>query len=284
MAEIRLRGGEVDGLSVHYVTEGRGPSVVLLLHGLGGFAESWRHNIGPLAERSTVYALDLPGFGASDKPRARYGLAFFARTVQGFLDTLGLNTVSLVGHSLGGAVAVTSALVYPARVERLALLGAVVPGFAYRLSWAYRLLATRGLGEGLSLLGCTPVYRAALARCFHAPVPDEVDFLLRWGFSRRTGFDARAAYLGALRGVRDDFLARGSDYRRALGGLDVPVLLVHGRQDPVVNAAHCADVADGIPRAALRWLDACGHFPQIERAPMVNAWLAEFLAGRPAPR
>jgi 4,5:9,10-diseco-3-hydroxy-5,9,17-trioxoandrosta-1(10),2-diene-4-oate hydrolase len=284
MPHIRLRGGEVDGLSVHYVVEGHGPSTVLLLHGLGGFAESWRHNLGPLAERATVYALDLPGFGASAKPRVRYGLTFFTRAVQGFMETLGVGSASLVGHSLGAAVAVTCALVYPNRFERLALLGAVVPGFAYRMSWPYRLLAVRPLGEALSLLGCAPLYRAALARCFHAPVAEEVEFLVKWGQRRRTSFDARAAYLATLRGVRDDFMAQSADYRRALSTLDLPVLLVHGRQDPVVPPTHCADVCDGLPRAAVRWLDACGHFPQIERAPMVNAWLADFLAGRPAPR
>src|SRR5438552_3560002 len=70
MPELRLRGGEVDGLDLHYLVDGRGPAVVLV-HGLGGFAESWRHTLRGLAGRTTVYALDLPGFGASAKPRAR---------------------------------------------------------------------------------------------------------------------------------------------------------------------------------------------------------------------
>ena len=69
MPELRLRGGEVDGLALNYLVEGRGPAVVLV-HGLGGFAESWRHNIASLAARATVYAVDLPGFGRSGKPRA----------------------------------------------------------------------------------------------------------------------------------------------------------------------------------------------------------------------
>src|SRR5438552_17469026 len=73
MPELRLRGGEVDGLDLHYLVEGRGPAVVLV-HGLGGFAESWRHTLRGLAARTTVYALDLPGFGASAKPRTRYRL------------------------------------------------------------------------------------------------------------------------------------------------------------------------------------------------------------------
>ena len=73
MPELQLRGGEVDGLRLHYVVEGRGPAVILI-HALGGFAETWRHNIEPLARRATVYAVDLPGFGASAKPRSRYRL------------------------------------------------------------------------------------------------------------------------------------------------------------------------------------------------------------------
>src|SRR5204863_579469 len=104
MPHVQLRGGAVDGLSLHYVVEGRGPAVVLL-HGLGGFAESWRRTVEALAPRYTVIAVDLPGFGRSAKPRARYSLGFFANALGGFLDGLGLGSVSLVGHSLGGAVA-----------------------------------------------------------------------------------------------------------------------------------------------------------------------------------
>src|SRR5213594_4725639 len=177
MAEIQLRGGEVDGLRLHYVVEGRGPAVILV-HGLGGFAETWRHNIGALARRATVYAVDLPGFGASAKPRSRYRLAHFAGALRGFMDGLGLARASLVGHSLGGAVSITYSLTHPSRVERLALVGAVVPGCGYRPSWIYRLVALRGLGEVLSLGGCAKLYKAALARCFHAPDRREIDYFI----------------------------------------------------------------------------------------------------------
>src|SRR6266705_2249411 len=119
MAELRLSGGALDGLALHYVSAGRGPAVVLL-HGLGGFAESWRRTVEALAPRYTVIAVDLPGFGRSAKPRARYSLGFFANALGGFLDGLGLGSVSLVGHSLGGAVAVAFSLTRPTRVERLA--------------------------------------------------------------------------------------------------------------------------------------------------------------------
>jgi pimeloyl-ACP methyl ester carboxylesterase len=281
MPEVRLRGGEVDGLALHYVVEGEGPPVVLL-HGLGGFGESWRHNIPALARRTQVFALDLPGYGRSAKPQGAYDLAFFARAVLGFMETLGLGQASLVGHSLGGAVAVTSALTHPARVERLCLLGALVPGFSYEPSWIYRMLAVPGIGEALALFGNARVYKAALARCFHRPEMDEVGFLVEFAYAARTTPQSRAAYLATLRHVRRDFVDRRSAYRRALSTLDVPVLLIHGHGDRVVPAAHVASAAETFPRATTRWIDACGHFPQIERAAVVNTWMADFLSGRPA--
>ncbi|MGH7333827.1 MAG: alpha/beta fold hydrolase [Candidatus Rokuibacteriota bacterium] len=281
MPEVRLRGGEIDGLALHYAVEGEGPPVVLL-HGLGGFGESWRHNIPTLARRAQVFALDLPGYGRSAKPRGSYDLGFFARAVLGFMETLGLGQVSLVGHSLGGAVAVTCALTHPSRVERLCLLGALVPGFAYPLSWIYRTLTVPGVGEALALFGNARVYKAALARCFHKPETSEVGFLVEFAYAARTGPESRAAYLATLRHVRRDFVDRAAAYRRALLTLDAPVLLIHGHEDRVVPAAHVASAAETLPRATTRWLDACGHFPQIERAAVVNTWMADFLSGRPA--
>ena len=283
MPEVELRGAEVDGLRLHYVTEGRGPAVVLV-HGLGGFAESWRHNIPALAKVATVFAVDLPGFGLSSKPPAGYRLADSARALHGFIQAMGLERIAVIGHSLGAAVGLTYALTHPARVERIALLGALVPGSSYRPSVPYRIAATPLLGELLALCGCAPVYRAAISRCFHAPVSAEVEFLVRESYVTRTSPAAKAAYLATLREVRRDILERAPDYHRALATLDAPVLLIHGQQDGVVDPGHAREAAEVLPRARVRWIDGCGHFPQIEHAEIVNSWLTEFLVGRPAPR
>lgn len=283
MPDITLRGGEVDGLALHYVAAGRGPTVVLL-HGLGGFAQSWRRTIEALAPRATVFALDLPGFGRSAKPRTTYQLGYFARALHGFLDAMGVGQASLVGHSLGAAVAVTYALTRPSRVERLAMVGGLVPGFSFRMSWPYKLVALPVVGEALALCGNAALYKAAIARCFRVASPAEVEFLVDHDYRGRTGPEARAAWLATARHIRADFVDRRADYRRALVTLDLPTLLVHGRQDPAVPARHAAEVAAGIPRAALRWVDDCGHFPHLEYPQAVNGWLAEFLIGRTAPR
>jgi pimeloyl-ACP methyl ester carboxylesterase len=283
MPDITLRGGEVDGLRLHYVVSGRGPAVVLL-HGLGGFAQSWRHTIDALATRATVFAVDLPGFGRSAKPRTAYRLGYFARALHGFLDAMGVAQASLLGHSLGSSVAVTYALTHPARVERVALVAALVPGFSFRMSWGYRLIALPGVGEALALCGRAPLYKAAVARCFRVARPADVDFLIEHDYAIRTSGEARAAWLATARHIRTDFIEHRADYRRAIATLDLPTLLVHGRQDPAVSPEHATEAAAGFPRAALRWVDSCGHFPHLEHPEAVNAWLGEFLIGRPAPR
>jgi pimeloyl-ACP methyl ester carboxylesterase len=283
MPEVRLEGGQIDGLVLHYVRQGRGP-VIVLLHGLGGFAESWRKTIDLLARSADVLAVDLPGYGLSAKPRTRYDLEFFTRALHGFLDATRVGQLSLVGHSLGGAVAVAYALTNPARVDRLALVSAVVPGFDYQPSWLYRMATVRGLGEVAALCAGRPLYRAAIARCFHTPLAREVDALVDWSYAERTAWNAKAAYLATLRDVRGDFTGRAAAFRRVAATLALPVLLVHGRQDRIVDAAHCANMSKGFARASVRWVDACGHFPQIEHADTVNRWLEDFLVARPAPR
>ena len=276
MPELRLRGGEFDGFTLHYLSEGNGVPVVLL-HGLGGFAGVWRHTLPALGRYATAIALDLPGFGLSSKPPGPYPLVFFARAIESFRRALGLDRLALAGHSMGGAVAAAYALAYPSRVERLALVGAVVPGFDYGVSWVYRALAAPGVGELIGGLMWPGLLRAALTRCFARPDAEEVDFLVRANYPVRVSPEGRAAFLSTLRSVRADFTAEADRYRRGLASLPLPVLLIHGRQDRVVPPAHPETVAAHLRKAELRWLQGCGHFPQIEWRDAVNEWLTDFV-------
>src|SRR5262249_7837403 len=102
-------------------------------------------------------------------------------------------------------------------------------------------------------------------------------------YAVRTTLEGRAAYLATLRGVKEAFTARAPAYRSALADWNRPTLMIHGRQDPVVPFNHAEAAARAIRRLDARWLDGCGHFPQIEHGPLVNGWLGEFLlaeAGR----
>jgi len=279
VAELQLTGGELDGLRLHYVEAGRGPAI-LLIHGLGGFAESWRHNIPELARHGRVIAVDLPGFGRSGKPRRPYTTAFLAQAAGAFLRGLGVGSVRLVGHSLGGAVAARYALEHPGQVERLALIGAAVPGFDLRPSWIYRTLSLPGVGELLSGFLTRGLCARGLERCFDRPDADEIRFFVEHEFEARTSVEGRAAYLSLLRTVREDFTTGAAAYRAALARLGPNVLVIHGRQDRVVPMAHALRVVDGLGLPEPCWLDGCGHFPQVEHADGVNACLTGFLFAR----
>jgi pimeloyl-ACP methyl ester carboxylesterase len=126
-------------------------------------------------------------------------------------------------------------------------------------------LITRGI--------CT----TALARCFDRPDSDEIRFFVDHEFAARSCSEGRAAYLSLLRSVTDDFTLGADVYRAALSHLGRGVLVVHGLQDRVIPLAHARQVAEGLGVAQPRWLDRCGHFPQIEHAEVVNAYLRDFL-------
>src|SRR5262249_9992641 len=221
MARIRLRRGGLDGIEIHYVAAGPG-SMTLLVHGLGGFAESWRQTLEALGSGSCAVAIDLPGFGQSAKPNRPYTLGFFVDVVEEFLDLMEVEHVRLVGHSLGGAIALGFALTRPERVERLALLAAAVPGIPLRPSVLYRLMSAPGIGELVSRLITPGICAAALRRCFVKQQPGEVAFLVGHQYAVRTTPEGRAAYLATLRGVKEAFTARAPAYRSALADWNRP--------------------------------------------------------------
>ena len=279
MPHVTIKLGEPDGvaLRLNYLVEGSGPPVILV-HGLGGFAESWRHNLSALGRWFTTYAIDLPGFGQSDKPRVSYRLPFFARVLDNFAETLQLEKPSLVGHSLGGAIVVAYVVANRWNVGRVALIAPVVPGFGYRPPLLYQLAVIPGLGELGAACASHRLIRWSVARCFVSPnQDDEVDFLVDNGYELRRNAAGRYAYLSMLREVGKDFRLSGAFYRDHLETLDLPILLVHGREDPVVRHSHSEAIARRLRRGRLESLVDCGHFPQIEYAEQLNHSLIDFL-------
>ncbi len=110
----------VEGTKIRYIVEGAGPPL-LLLHGYGEFLESWDLNLRPLSQHYQVYAMDLPGHGLSDKPKVAYNLSFFTRFMTNFMQALGIEHASLIGHSMGGHISLSVAINFPKKVDSLVL-------------------------------------------------------------------------------------------------------------------------------------------------------------------
>src|SRR2546430_7278964 len=139
---VESRMAELDGLRMHYLTDGAGPLLVLL-HGWPQTSHCWRHVIGPLARDHTVVAPDLRGYGRTDKPRTGYDKRTMAADIHALVRSLGYDTVTLVGHDRGARVAHRYALDHPETVARLVVMD-IIPT---REMWR-RFDMTSGIARG----------------------------------------------------------------------------------------------------------------------------------------
>ncbi len=252
---------------------GSGPPIVAV-HGLGGTKGSFLPTVGALSGSFRVIAVDLPGFGDSDKPiGASYDAGFFARAVVDLFDSLGLDRAHLIGNSLGGRVVLEVGLAHPERVDRLALL---CPSLAWRRArpWAPLLRLTRP-ELGLVQAAPRPVVEAILRRLI--PGADDgwtaagVDEFLR-AYLTRAG---RAAFYAAARQIYLEEPHGGKGFWPRLSGLQGDALFVWGLRDRLVPIAFARHVADALPGARHLELD-CGHVPQIERPREAHEAVGEF--------
>jgi pimeloyl-ACP methyl ester carboxylesterase len=283
----------IDGVNLHYFCGGSGPPLVLV-HGLGSSAAvEFYYNLEPLAAHHRVFAIDLPGFGRSDKPVLEYTIDLFVRAVSDLMACEGIERAAVMGVSMGGRVALGLALDSPEKVERLVLVDALGVG-APRRVLAYSILLTRGLGE-LTLRGTARALRQmnpAVIRRFwgwYLKRPNRVASI--WSDERIANHgtllatpEYRAAYLSALRsiaGMRQ--LRNGVVVEDRLPELRMPTLLIWGGHDHIFPASHAQAAKDRIPNGRLEIFDDSGHTPQMEEPDRFNRVVFDFLQ-EPASR
>ena len=266
---------EVDGISTHYVFAGSGHPVVLL-HGLGASLAVWWENMAPFAERFSVYALDLPGHGDSGKPDIAYDMPSTVRFLASFLDSQGIDRVSLVGNSGGGMLAAAFASLHPDRLDRLVLVDAA--GLGREMPVFLRLASLPIIGEILQ----TPKVRNTenlIKSVFYEPRVVQ-DALAGELMRVRNLPGAKEAVLKAVRqGVTLWGMRRELVLLPHLQRVKVPILLVWGREDRVIPVAHAYLAASMLPGARLHVIPFCGHWPQMERAQEFNRVVITFLDG-----
>ena len=258
---------EVSYVDIHghrraYVRTGTGPAV-LLLHGLGCDHTTWAPVIDSLAKHHTVIAPDLLGHGRSDKPRADYSLGGYANGMRDLLTVLGVDTVTVVGHSFGGGVAMQFAYQFPERTERMVLVAA--GGLGPDVAYGIRAVTTPGFHQAMGLLTLPGVRHVgvaglrALAATRWGPVRDLDEVACIYDSFKDPA--ARAAIRHVVRSVVDwdGQVVTMSD--RAYLTEALPMCVVWGEDDRVIPVSHADNVAELAPRARVELFRAAGHFP-----------------------
>ena len=257
---------EVGGLRVRYADRGFGDSVVLLLHGFGGDLDNWMFNLDSLAEKHRVLALDLPGHGQSVKTNVDPSLSGMATFVRKFLDVLSVSSVHVVGHSMGGAIAMQLASDSPETVKSLGLICSA--GLGPDINSDY----LRGFVEAQSQQELKLVLEQLFADESLVNLQLVNDLL---NYKRMDGVEA------SLNALSETLISAGeqtflTDNIVASG---IPVLVIWGKQDRIIPVSHAQNFsAAGGCCVEVEIFDSAGHMVQMEKAYEVNRSLLNFLA------
>jgi pimeloyl-ACP methyl ester carboxylesterase len=274
---VELRTATLHGRSVSYAVAGTGP-VLLLVHGLGGSSENWRAVIEPLARDHTVIVPNLPGHGESTPGPGDYSVGGLAAGLRDLLLLLDHRRATLVGHSLGGGVAMQFAYQFPEIVERLVLVSS--GGLGPEVSPLLRAAALPGAGPFIA--ATAPVGRwleSGLRRAQSLGLRLSTGVIeVVHGYAQLADPRRRAAFLATVRSAIGLGGQRVSAVDRLYLADAVPVLIVWGARDRIVPAHHAEHARRGIPGSRLEVFEGVGHLPQLEVPAAFVAVLERFLA------
>jgi pimeloyl-ACP methyl ester carboxylesterase len=263
--DFELKEMTLHGHRVAYRSAGSGPAVVLV-HGITSTSATWERVMPYLATRFTVIAPDLLGHGQSAKPRGDYSLGAYASGVRDLMVTLGQESATFVGHSLGGGVVMQLAYQFPERCQRLVLVDS--GGLGREVNLLLRA-ATLPLSEiVLPLLASTRLLDAGrtVGRAFGRiglQAGTDIAELAR-GHASLADPEARAAFVHTLRTIVEPGGQRVNASDRLYLAENVPFMLVWGDRDPIIPVQHGIAAHELVPSSRLEIFEGAGHFPHLD--------------------
>jgi pimeloyl-ACP methyl ester carboxylesterase len=279
MEAMTPRTATLHGHDLAYLDSGTGP-VVLFIHGILGSQRQWAHLVRHMDDDHRVIVPDLFGHGDSAKPLGDYSLSAHAATMRDLLDRLGIERVTLVGHSLGGGIAMQFYYLFPERVDRLVLVAsgglgrevnpvlrsATLPG----AEWVLPVIASgwvraraESVGRAASKVGWKP----------------GSDITAIWrGFTSLGDGESRRAFLSTTRSVIDVGGQSISAHDYLPDALPIPTLIVWGSRDRMIPAWHALRAQESIPLCRVELYEGAGHFPHLDDPDRFAESLRDFIA------
>jgi pimeloyl-ACP methyl ester carboxylesterase len=276
MNESNGQAVTLHGHTISYVQKGAGP-LLLLIHGMAGSLDTWRSVIDPLARNATVLAVDLPGHGGSSPGGGDYSLGSLASGLRDLLLALGHDRATVVGHSLGGGIAMQFSYQFPEMTERLVLVSS--GGLGVEVSPVLRAAALPGANLFLSVTAEATRRGSGFARrVLRAAHPTSGLEELIGSYASLADPDRRSAFLATIRsvvGLNGQTVNAGD---RLYLAQEIPVLLIWGADDPIIPVAHAYATHEALPASKLVVFDGVRHFPQVEAPERFVTALEDFCA------
>jgi len=255
----------IEGINIRYIDQNQNQEPVLFIHGLGGSIESWNYNIEPMSARNLrIIALDLPGFGLSDKPRIKYSINFYSDCVVKFLHTIGIDrNVSIIGSSLGGQIGAEMAIKNSVLVSKLVLIspaGASPKSFkgTPSLRKYSKILRAKSFEEVKNILMSLD----------DRSIADSYSKII---FERLSSPGAKEAFVSALKES-----SSAPRFTKNIGKSSAKIFVIWGREDRMIPVKF---IQPFIKQSNCRVLiiEHCGHRPHVNNPRLFNSTVYNFI-------
>lgn len=259
--------------NIYYIEKGNGPRHILLLHGFAAHSFTWRFVIEDLVKAGYhVWSIDLIGFGYSDKPaNYPYGLHLFTNQIEAFMQAKQINRANVIGHSMGGGLALSMAVAYPQRIQSLVLIDPL----AFPLKMPFYFAMTQMLGEWAKPIMGKTIVKQILKQIMYDPRKITEEQINAYDFPLHTQ-GGKDAFIETLRNFNEQEIENLVSHYR---DIQIPMLLIWGEKDRWMPPSYFKRLSQTFPKAKTILISNCGHAPQEECPLEVNKAILQFLLG-----